>query len=358
MLNRRGPRLACALALPALAVLALNAHAASPLGVGTAEPSFDTSGLFGGLLVHVNYYQQSFYRALTAALRAMRQDPRELWMLLTLSFAYGIFHAAGPGHGKAVISSYMLANETALKRGIAISFISSLMQGAVAMLAVGAAYFLLRGTGITLTRATNAMEIASYAMVAVFGAWMLFKKLRTIRIRGSATSALFAGAAAGSQDYATSLRFETNHGGGAGADTAVSNARALSRDAIVCADCGKTHLPSVERVGAKDFSLGEAWSAIIAVGLRPCSGALLVLTFSLLNGLYLGGALSVLVMSLGTAVTVSALAILAVGAKGVALRITGRGSQLSHAIGFVIEVIGALFVLALGLLLLAAALHP
>jgi nickel/cobalt transporter (NicO) family protein len=333
MLRRRCPSLAlvAALALPVLGLSSLAAQAASPLGIGTAEPSFDTSGLFGGVLLYVNYYQQSFYRALTGALGAMRQDPHELWMLLALSFAYGVFHAAGPGHGKAVISSYMLANETALRRGIAISFVSSLLQGAVAMAVVGLAYFLLRGTGITLTRATNTMEIASYAMVAVFGAWMLIKKLRMIRIRHSATSALFA-----ASGYPASLHFDAAPAGSA------------ARSPIICADCGQTHLPSVERVGAADFSLG----------LRPCSGALLVLTFALLNGLYLGGALAVLAMSFGTAMTVSALAILAVGAKGVALRITGRGTSLSNGISHAFEIAGALFVLLLGLLLLAAALHP
>ena len=56
-----------------------------------------------------------------------------MWLLIGLSFAYGIFHAAGPGHGKAVISSYMVANEVALKRGILLSFVSALMQGLTAV---------------------------------------------------------------------------------------------------------------------------------------------------------------------------------------------------------------------------------
>ena len=63
----------------------------------------------------INVQQQDFYRSLTGALKAMREDGSKLWVLVGLSFAYGIFHAAGPGHGKAVISSYMLANEVALQ---------------------------------------------------------------------------------------------------------------------------------------------------------------------------------------------------------------------------------------------------
>ena len=94
-----------------LLVAASLAHAQSPLGVGTAEPSFDTSGFMGGLFNWINTHQQNFYRALTNALKAMREDPWALSGLVGLSFAYGIFHAAGPGHGKAVISNCAVASQ-------------------------------------------------------------------------------------------------------------------------------------------------------------------------------------------------------------------------------------------------------
>lgn len=93
---------------------------------------------------------------------------------------------------------------------------------------------------------------------------------------------------------------------------------------------------------------------MLAVGLRPCSGALIVLTFALLNGLYLGGILSVFAMSIGTAITVSALACLAVGAKDVAIRYSGSGSAVRVTNG--IEIFGALCVFVIGALLLTAAL--
>lgn len=159
------------------------AHAQSPLGIGSAEPSFSVGGPLAPLMQWINVHQQMFYRALTGALKAMREDSWALGSLIGLSFAYGVFHAAGPGHGKAVISSYMIANETQLKRGIVISFVSALIQGAVAIGLVGAAWLVLRGTSITMTKATQAMEIASFAMVALFGAWLLVRKLWSLRIR-------------------------------------------------------------------------------------------------------------------------------------------------------------------------------
>jgi ABC-type nickel/cobalt efflux system permease component RcnA len=200
---RLGVATAFAAAVFASLYLASAVHAQSPLGVGSAEPSFSVGGPFAPYLSWINYYQQSFYRALTGALKAMREDPSALAGLIGLSFAYGVFHAAGPGHGKAVISSYMIANEVELRRGVAISFVSALLQGLVAILLVGAAFVVLRGSGITMTKATWAMEVASFAMVALFGAWLLVKKLRALKLRvvrvpdaAPATGTLFDGPAA------------------------------------------------------------------------------------------------------------------------------------------------------------------
>ncbi|HCL66523.1 MAG TPA: delayed-early response protein/equilibrative nucleoside transporter [Rhizobium sp.] len=333
-----------------LAITASVALAASPLGIGTAEPSFQTTGPFGGLLAWVNQNQQAFYRALTGALKAMRENPAHLATLIGLSFAYGVFHAAGPGHGKAVISSYMIANEIELKRGIVISFVSAFLQGIVAIAVVGFAYLALRGTAVSMTDATNAMEIASYALIVAFGSWLLFRKLRGMRPQRSANAALFdtivpsALAPAG----ATGLRFEA-----VGVDHRHDNLPPGS----TCPDCGMTHMADPRLLASKDFRLREAWSAIVAVGMRPCSGALLVMTFALLNGLYLGGVMSVFAMALGTAITVSALATIAVSAKSLAVRISGPGSPAARRVATAIEILGALLVIAMGLLLLAAALQ-
>ena len=369
MLSRRGRTL---LPLAALAFLTAAgfAHATgSPLGIGTAEPSFQPiGGPLAPIFLYVNYEQQAFYRALTKSIEAMRQDPWQLWTLIGLSFAYGIFHAAGPGHGKAVISSYMVANEIELKRGIVISFISAFIQGVVAVLVVGAAYFVLRGSGITMTQATNTMEITSFVMVILFGGWLLFRKLRSMvqesRQRtelqfatpaGPVSMSLFDDAA--DQGYSTSKFSRLNTAPQSGNRYQCdAPTHALGSD-MICETCGSSHLPDPKMLSSEKFSVREAWSAIVTVGLRPCSGALLVMTFSMLNGLYLGGLLSVLAMSVGTALTVSLLAIIAVGAKGTAMRIAGRGSKLSSWVGNGIEILGALLVICTGVLLLGASLQ-
>lgn len=103
------------------------------------------------------------------------------------------------------------------------------------------------------------------------------------------------------------------------------------------------------------FSWKTAWSAVVAVGMRPCSGALIVLTFAFLNGLWAGGVLSVLAMAVGTAITVSVLATLAVTAKNWAVAFAGDG-RMGNRVHATIEIGGAAMVFLLGVLLLGASL--
>lgn len=385
--------------LLALAMAPALAHAGSPLGIGTAEPSFNTNGFGGPFLAYINYYQEAFYRSLTGALIAMRTDPWKLSSLIGLSFIYGVFHAAGPGHGKAVISSYMIANEIQLKRGILISFISSMLQAITAILVVGAAYLILRGTSISLTNATDALEKASFLLVAFFGLWLLYRKIRTLfkgnshahdhhdhdhaphanhdHVHGHKDAQGSAQEKGHNHDHAHHLGHDCDCGHDHGHDHghAHSHAHAAHTDhhhvhsaahghdhqhahaaADFCEECGHAHMPSPQSLGGEKFSMKEAFSAVFAVGLRPCSGAIIVLTFSLLNSLYLGGILSVFAMAIGTAITVSALAIMAVSAKGLAVRMAGEGS-VGVKVGTAIEILGALLVMLMGILLFLASMQ-
>ncbi|WP_324762372.1 nickel/cobalt transporter [Sinorhizobium meliloti] len=342
MLNARDAGRLIAAAFLLTVFSATVAAAQSPLGIGTAEPSIRTTGFLGGFFSWVNMEQQGFYRMLTDALKDMRENPWQLWSLIGLSFTYGVFHAAGPGHGKAVISSYMIANETELKRGVLLSFLSSILQGVVAILLIGAVYLVLRGSSISMTNATRALEIASYALIAAFGGWLVFRKLRSMLRPAPAPATMHADDVHGhSHEHHHHHHHHHHHAHGPGE---------------VCATCGHAHAPDPALLKGDRFALSEAWSAIVAVGLRPCSGALIVLSFALLNGLYLGGVLSVFAMSIGTAITVSILATMAVTAKGIAVRYASSDSAAAR-ISNAIEIAGALLVLLLGLVLLGASLQ-
>ncbi len=308
------------------------AQAASSLGIGNNEVAVAPSGPFAGLFHWINTQQREFYRAMTGALKSMRDDGGAAWLLIGLSFAYGVFHAAGPGHGKAVISSYMIANEVALRRGIVLSFISSFLQAATALMVVGGAFLVLRGTSVSMNDAAWFMEVASFALITAFGAWLLWQKAFRPLFAASPQPALAHAGHAHHHDHA-------HH------DHAHDE---------VCETCGHSHAPDPSLLQDK-FDWRTAWSAIVAVGMRPCSGALIVLTFALLNGLYLGGVLSVLAMALGTAITVSALATLAVTAKNTAMKFA-RSDAAAQRIHRIVEISGAALVFLLGLTLLGASL--
>lgn len=347
-----------------LILIAGTAQAQSSLGIGAAEPSIAPVGFGGALIDWVNQKQQGFYRALTGALKAMRTDPWQMWGLVSLSFLYGVFHAAGPGHGKAVISSYMIANEVALKRGVLLSFLSSFMQAVTAVVVVTAAYFVLRGASISMTEATRFLETASYALIAAFGFWLLSRKLLSLARSAPLSSGLQPAAAMAHShsDHAHAYHHDHHHHEGAhhhhdhhDQDHGGHGHHHHHGPDEVCSSCGHAHMPDPKLISGSDLSLREAWGAVIAVGLRPCSGALIVLTFSILNGLWLAGVASAFAMAIGTAITVSALATLAVTAKGVAVRLSG--AAMGGRVATVIELLGATTVMALGLLLLTASLQ-
>lgn len=351
-----------------------SAHAQSSLGIGTNDGMAPTTGPFAQVLMWINLRQQEFYRALAGAMKAMREDGSKLWLLIGLSFAYGIFHAAGPGHGKAVISSYMVANEVALRRGIMLSFVSALLQALTAILVMMLAYFVLRGTTISMTEAAWFLEITSFVFITLFGAWLLWRKA------GPAILGLFGANPAYSLSAAHAGHSHAGHPAHAHPVHALHAHGHDGHDhhhgahdhhhdhgghdehghhhhvaGEVCATCGHSHAPDPTLLSGDRFDWRTTWSAVAAVGIRPCSGALIVLSFAALNGLWFGGILSVLAMALGTAITVSILATLAVTAKNWAVYFAGDG-RLGNRIHSIVEIGGAAFVFLFGLLLLSASL--
>jgi ABC-type nickel/cobalt efflux system permease component RcnA len=345
----------------AFIALITQAHAQSSLGIGAAEPMITPTGPFPVLMQWINVHQQEFYRSLTKVLAAMRHDPGKAWWLIGISFIYGIFHAAGPGHGKAVISSYMLANEIALRRGVILSFLSAAIQAVMAIVLITLAFLVLRGTSWSVTDTTWAVEILSYAMVVGFGLWLLWRKLgslwRSRRRKAPAMASLSAAHVHGTahahhgHHHTVHHRFDEGH-----ADHHNHHHARGHGDGEVCDICGHSHAPDPALLGGERFDWRTAWTAVTAVGLRPCSGALIVLTFAFLNGIYAGGVASVLAMALGTAITVSLLATLAVTAKNVAVRVSG-GGRIGGYVTSTFEIGGALLVILFGLALLTASLH-
>jgi nickel/cobalt exporter len=318
------PQLYRTFALGALAVTAVLAidsamhvlTAQTPFGGPRPPVTEQAGGIIGWLLAK----QSEFYREMSSTIRAAKTDGSAVWALLAISFAYGIFHAAGPGHGKAVISSYLVANRETARRGIALAFVSAMLQSLVAVLIVAIGAWLLNITAKTMCGAEKVIAIASYGLIAAFGARLVWTKganfIRALQVHPSAPALALASVSAShdhaGHDHAHHQHTHHNH-----------SHHDHDRDVHVHDEhCGHSHgpLPS-ELAGPGGWSRGLG--AIFAVGLRPCSGAILVLVFALAQGLFWAGIAATFAMGLGTAITVAAIAVLAASAGGVARRLSG-----------------------------------
>lgn len=304
-----------------------------PFGGPPTEPGLNLprTGFFGWL----QDQQRNFYGAMTNSLDLLRTDWTAFWVLGGLSFLYGVFHAAGPGHGKVVISSYMLANETQLQRGVTLSVISALLQSLVAIVFVLIAAGILGMTSLAMGDAAHWIGIASYALVALLGLWLVARKVfgwGHAHHHGD-----LAHKAHGHLHAADEHGHDHEHHGHDHHDR----------------DHGHAHVVTPQ---ATTGNWREQLGVVLAVGIRPCSGALVVLVFALSQGLLAAGIAAVLLMGLGTAITVSLLATIAVTAKGLAGRIGGADNPVTAAVVWWVELAAAVAVLGFGVLLLVASL--
>ncbi|WMT86397.1 DUF1007 family protein [Pelagibacterium sp. 26DY04] len=303
---------------------------ATPFAAPPAETSLvpTQGGFFGWIAAQ----QRDFYRAMTNALGALHEDGNAFWILGGLSFLYGVFHAAGPGHGKVVISSYVLASERQLRRGIVLSFLSAMMQSVVAVVFVLIAASVLRLTSIAMSEAARWIEIVSYGLVALLGAWLATRKILGSHDHGREHGARPV-------DHGHIPRSQPLH-------AAHSDHHHHHHDGC------DHHVVTPDQTGG---NWREALGVVVSVGLRPCSGALVVLVFALSQNLLPAGIFATFLMGLGTAITVAILASLAVFLKGGALRLTGGGA-LGVSVLWWMELAGALLVMGFGMILLFASL--
>ena len=329
-------------------------YASAQVSLGAMRQA-PASGIFGWIIAQ----QSMFYRELSGLIRAAKTDGSAYWGLMGISFIYGIFHAAGPGHGKAVISSYLLANEETWRRGVALSFASALLQAVTAVALVTIAAILLGATARMMGDTVRVIEIVSYALIVLLGARLFWVKgrgflraLQTLRTQQSPDLAPQADHAHGHDrsHHDHDHRAHHDHAHHRDHDTCGHAARDHHDHGSVL-PWGHAHGPEPEELaGSAGWRRGLA--AIVAVGLRPCSGAIIVLVFALAQGLFYAGIASTFVMGIGTAITVAGIATLAVSAKALATRFATARSGYGTLVLRGAEVGAALLIMIFGVLLL------
>jgi len=268
---------------------------------GTSALRPDTS--INQALIWVFTQQRVFRHELISALHSLREHANPnagLWLILA-SFTYGIFHAAGPGHGKAVLSVYLLTNKVRMRRGIAIAVGGALCQGVTAITIVYGLIWILGWHSADTMTVISWSERLSYLLLAAVGIfWM--------------TSAIYI------------LVFQ--------------------KQDIPDQHC-HCHGPTPEQISNAN-SLRAVLALILAIGIRPCSGAVLVLIFAYTIQISWAGIVSALVMAIGTAITVSTLALMAVKVRDWAEALASQTSSTKNIFLRERRKIGGIFALLCG----------
>ncbi|KIC41234.1 membrane protein [Ruegeria sp. ANG-R] len=294
------------------------------------------SGGFDHLAAWAAGEQREFQNQIARSLRAARAEkPEAVATLLTVCFAYGFFHAIGPGHGKVLIGGYGLGRRVAFWRLSAISVLSSLGQAVTAVILVYAGVLVFQMSRESLVGTTEqVMAPISYGAIAAIGLWLIFRALRSFARQHKARVAAAHDAHHHDHDH-----HHDHHDHG--------------YDHGVCSDCGHRHGPTAEEV-AQVGSLREALILIAGIAARPCTGALFVLILTWQMGIAMVGIAGAFAMALGTATVTTLVGWTSFGLRG-GLRTSVSATRFASVLAPTIELMAGLMiaVVASGLLLRA-----
>ena len=289
------------------------AMCADPLtGRGGASAGSESVTTGGSMVLRFASVQHQLNDRISAAFRAIRDgEAGKAWLvILGLAFLYGVLHAIGPGHGKAVVASYFVANRARWTSGVLMGSMISLIQGASAVILVGLLAIVLQWRQFDVLNRSTLVEFVSYGLIVLLGAIMFF---RAITGRGCAH------AAAGDHDHAH------DHHDHLGGHDHGHGAVALDRKLIV------------------------------ATGLTPCASAIIILLFALANNALGVGIAAVSALSVGMAITVSAIGAVSVLGRQAILRVVDGVGIASHRLEQGLAVVGALAIVgASGLMMFDA----
>jgi len=265
--------------------------------------------------------QHDAQNALARAIRSLRAgEAGALLVLLGMAFAYGVFHAAGPGHGKVLIGGYGVARRVRLLPLMTLALVSSLAQATVAVVLVYAGIAVFDWTRERVVGAAeDVMLPASHAAVALIGLWLAYRGFRGL-VRGMAV-----------RGHVDDHGHEHGHGH------------------VHDEHCTHRHAPSVEEVAAVT-SPREALALVAGIAARPCTGALFLLVLTWQMGIGAAGVAGAYAMGLGTAAITVAVAGLSVWAREGMLSVLS-GHRVARALP-VLELAAGLTIAVLSVMLM------
>lgn len=353
----------------------------SAFGAPVAAP-LQAPGAVGRFFAWLVDTQQSLQRELAVSVKDLKTDNAVAGALAlaALSFLYGILHAVGPGHGKTIISSYVVANEQTARRGIIISFVAAFVQALSAIVLVGLLAIVFNAPGFKINQWSYQLESVSYALIALVGLWLLVTQLRGVWRRWRARQVpqtpklsplplaepAYAHAHADAAGLVHHHEFEHqhghdhsehgSHGGHHHGHSHLTHTHDHGHDhSEHGAHCD--HMVDPQAL-AGPLSMRKIAAVVFSVGIRPCTGAILVLIFALTQGVFWAGVAATFAMAIGTAITVAVLATLALGSRELVLKLGGSKGAFASAVWTACAIGGALFIFTVGSILFLVSLGP
>ncbi len=276
----------------------------------------DDRGAFAAFTETIKAFQRRANAEIATYMKAIERGD-DLWAFflgLAIAFAYGIFHALGPGHGKFIIVSYFLGREARVMRGVVMAIQVAIVHVIAAILIVWLADIVLKaGFGIGLSEVPG-VRAASFLIIVGIGLYMLYQAARTSR-----GEVLDGGAEHG---HGHGREHPHIHGRGDGHDHGHSHGGRL-----------------------------EGGMLALAAGMVPCPGAVLIMLYAVANDMIYPGFLLVAAMSLGIGSSICAVGVGTILARQVAMQFIEQsgGSRYAAVLRTTLNYAGATFVTLVGL---------
>ncbi len=269
--------------------------------------------------------------------------------LLLMSFAYGVLHAIGPGHGKLVVGTWLGSRGSRITQAMLLSGWTATVQALSAIvLVLGAAWLTDAGVSTVLTHAAS-LEVVSYGLLCVAGLWTL----RGAWVRADccfdpAAIRLVPETRGQSRQTSAGRRAgRSNDDGESGGDN--------GEDSVSETTCYLgANLAARMRANGSSMRLGPArrpttaslLATGLAAGVRPCVGAIFVLVSAVAAQVPWVGIASAFAMAAGVAITVCIVGLTGVGANRLLIGRSMRWRNRAAAAQRGLSMVGAIAITA------------